>query len=795
MLQAKNVEIILTDFEKNTNRNAFGGVSDTWEKNPEDPREFCKSKIIREKGDAFLQLRFKETPDSYNGYYLKLNGADLRPYENFSFEIRGGKNDAPEIVKIELKNSKNEVGRYYIANISPYWREIKIPLKNFRGISRFDKMSELVFVLEGNKLKTTEGTFFVDNLKFTSSEEYYKNQIAKIRQEEEKKKKELAKLSQLPEDEFLDLISKKTFNYFLNEASPITGFVKDRSTLYSPSSIAATGFGLAAICIGVERGWISRKEGLKIVRKTLKNLKLKAEGKNGFFYHFIDLYRGKRVGKCELSSIDTALLLGGVIVAREYFKNREIRKLADEIYKKVNWIWMLNKKKKSVYMGWDPEKGFAGYPLWDEMSEGILLYIMGMGSPTHPLPPETWDSFSRPVKKYRNMTYIYCSSESLFVYQYPLSFVDFRNKHDKYADYWENAKKATLHNYYFCHENSDKFKTYKEGFWGLSASDGPDGYRNYGATPFTNDGTIAPYALCGAIPFVPEIAIKTLRKLLRDYGDKIWGKYGFTSAFNIDRNWFSLEYIGIDLGITLLMIENYRTGFIWKYFMKNKWMKSAMKKAGFKEGTRELNVQLLKKKFPGKKKKLKRRILQAQRGKKPAELIKLSKPEFLEFGKIKNAEDMDAYFGASWDKNFLYLLVNCKDNRILIQENQKELYKGDCVEIYLSGNPDKFVWGDKDYFQIVLAPGEKNKRPLMWAYFQDICPKEIFAQIARKPNFYSLYIKIPWSFLKINPKAGAKMGISVAVHDIDEANEKGKKVNWQFLASPQGIKLGELILK
>ncbi|RLD18774.1 MAG: hypothetical protein DRI36_00515, partial [Caldiserica bacterium] len=686
---------------------------------------------------------------------------------------------------------------YYIKGIKKRWKEIRIPLRDFRGIKNFKRITELVFVLEGSILGDDEGEFFIDDIKFTSKNEFYLKM--KRRMEEERKRyiEELKRISELPDDEFLELISRKCFDYFLNESSPLTGFVKDRSTLYSPSSIAATGFGLAALCIGAERGWIDRKKAERTVLKTVKNIYEKAEGFKGFYYHFINMHTGKREGFSELSSVDTALLLAGCILAREYFGNREIKKYVDKIYKRINWRWMQDKETGFLYMGWSPEKGFSDFPLWSEMAEEMLMYIMALGSPRYSIEKDVWINLERPVRGYKDFHYIYCRSESLFTYLYSHAYIDFRSIRDDFANYWENSRRAIAYNIEFAENNKKKFKTYREGFWGISASDGPDGYRNYGATPFTHDGTIAPYAICGSVPFFPEKAIETMRKLLKSYGENVWGKYGFVSAFNLDRNWFSLRWIGIDVGISLLMIENYRSGFVWKYFMKNPWIKRGLKRAGFrkiKKGEEKfLNFSLLKsyvkreKTFKVKEFGIKNR---------PVYFINLKKEGKLEFGKRKDDSDFDSQFTFYWDKEYLYFIVKSTDNVIITKDNFKELYKMDCVEIYLSPDPDNFIWGSKRFYQIVIAPSKKDNKVPMWVYFQDIYPEDIEVNVFLKKNYYELRGKIPWKFLNFTPEVGKRIGASIAVRDVDGVGDKGSKYNWCFYDTGGGnIKIGNLILR
>ncbi|MFW6278948.1 MAG: glucoamylase family protein [Bacillota bacterium] len=393
----------------------------------------------------------------------------------------------------------------------------------------------------------------------------------------EQKKKEIKALLKLDSEQLLNQIQKKTFNYFWQEADQNTGLVKDRYSRDSFCSIAATGFALTAIPVAVERGWIDEDLGFQRVLTTLQSFLNRVEGKNGFYYHFVDGQSGKRSRNCELSSIDTSLLLAGIIFVGQYYAGTEVQKLADELYAGIDWPWMLN-GGQTLCMGWKPESGF-GQARWSHFDEGLLAYILAIGSPTHPLAPDSWHTVERPVSRDR----IYLPSEPLFVYQYPQIWVDFRNKEDDYTNYWENTGKAIQHNYNFTREREDKYDTYSRKIWGLSACDGPEGYRAYGAAEGNHDGTIAPYAAIGSLPYNSELAFNFIDSALKLYGPLIWGKYGFTSGFNADREWFSRDYIGIDQGTIFLMIENYRTGMVWDYFMQNRNIQQALAKIGFKE--------------------------------------------------------------------------------------------------------------------------------------------------------------------------------------------------------------------
>lgn len=388
----------------------------------------------------------------------------------------------------------------------------------------------------------------------------------------------VADLLTLDDDALLDAVARSTFDFFWYEVNPDTGLIKDRSTPTSASSVASVGFGLAAIPIGIERGWISHDEGYARALTTLKTFANGGvEGRNGFFFHFVDMQTGRRAWGSELSSIDTTLFIAGALTAAQYFAETEVAQLANQLYAQMDWQWMMD-GGNMVSMGWMPESGFLD-ATWDHFDESILLYVLAIGSPTYPAPVSMWDAMRRPLN--REGEYIYLPSEPLFVYQYPLAFLNLRGKEDKFANYFNNTTRACARNRQFSLERAERFTTYQHGVWGLSASDGPRGYRAYGAEDGNHDGTIAPYASAACVPFTRDAAIESMRAMLREYGVQVWGKYGFVSAFNVDVDWYSTEYIGIDQGVILLMIANTQDDIVWNLFMQNPHIQQALQAIGF----------------------------------------------------------------------------------------------------------------------------------------------------------------------------------------------------------------------
>lgn len=388
------------------------------------------------------------------------------------------------------------------------------------------------------------------------------------------------------DDQLLDEIQRKTFDFFWNEASSKTGQVKDRALANgndsrTMSSIAATGFGLTSLCIGDRRGFGKHADILERVRGTLRFLANELPNEHGFFYHFIHMETGNRWEKCELSSIDTSLLLCGVLTARQYFADQEIRDFATKIYERVDWPWMLN-GGPTLSMGWQPESGFLD-ARWEHYCELMMIYLLGIGSPTHPLSADTWKAWTRPVIKYQGIEYI-SGNDPIFTHQYSQAWFDFRKKRDAYTDYFENSIKATKAHKLFCLSLHDRFPDYSDDLWGISASDYVKGYTAWGGPPSQGpiDGSIVPCATGGSLAFLFDDCMHVLRNIRGAYREKAWAKYSFVDAFNPLSGWYDQDVLGIDLGITMLMAENHRTGFVWDTFMKNPEAQSAMQKVGFR---------------------------------------------------------------------------------------------------------------------------------------------------------------------------------------------------------------------
>jgi len=396
---------------------------------------------------------------------------------------------------------------------------------------------------------------------------------------------------------FLEDLEHRSFRYFWEQGSPRTGLVLDRTrTGGSPAdenhrniaSIAATGFGLTALCIAAERHWIARVAARERVRATLRFFGNQALQEHGWFYHWLDVNTGERKWKSEVSSIDTTLLVAGALTARQYFHDDpEIVRLATKIYERIDFPWMLNGHPTLLSMGWHPETGFIK-SRWDDYSEHPILYLLAIGSPSHPITPDAWYAWKRNWNQYAG--YRYLGKTPLFTYQYSHAWIDFRNRREvrgEHIDYFENSVKATLAHRQFCIDLSKAFPGYGPNVWGISASDSINGYLAWGGPPRDPkiDGTVVPYAAAGSLMFIPQLAIAALRTMRAKYPG-IYGKYGFVDAFNPNTGWINRDVIGIDLGITLLSAENARSGNVWRWFMRNHEITRAMELVGLRKSRR-----------------------------------------------------------------------------------------------------------------------------------------------------------------------------------------------------------------
>jgi hypothetical protein len=428
-------------------------------------------------------------------------------------------------------------------------------------------------------------------------------------------------------------LEQRSFRFFWDSANPANGLIPDHYPGVSFSSIAAVGFGLTAYGVGVERGYITREQA---VERTLATLRFfagapqndsedDASGYRGFFYHFLDMHSGRRYARwTELSSVDTTLLLGGVLFAQSYYDHdtppeREIRRLADTIYRRVDWPWM-QPRPPLVGMGWTPGGKFIPHD-WEGYNEAMLLYVLALGSPTHPVDADAWTAWTRSYDRHwgRFQGEQLLNFGPLFGHQYSHVWIDFRGIRDAWSrkhdlDYFENSRRAVIAQRNYAIANPGGWTGYGPNVWGLTASNGPgdivvDGHgrrmafhgytaRGAGRGYRVDDGTIAPTAAAGSIAVAPELVIPALETMKQRYGKSIYGKYGFVDAFNpsfhvqtelrtgklLPTGWVDSVYLGIDQGPIVLMIENWRSDFVWKVMKKNPYIRKGLERAGFSGG-------------------------------------------------------------------------------------------------------------------------------------------------------------------------------------------------------------------
>jgi hypothetical protein len=426
--------------------------------------------------------------------------------------------------------------------------------------------------------------------------------------------------SKLTIDAELEKLQSESFDYFIHEVNPINGLILDKTAANWPASIAATGLALACYPIAVERGFMSRAKAIEITLNTLRFFwnspqgpEPDATGYKGFYYHFLDMKTGRRAWACELSTVDTTFLLAGMLTAGGYFdgntaEEQEIRTLADALYCRADWQWAQN-QDATVTHGWKPESGFLPYR-WQGYDEAMLLYILGLGSPTHPLPQNSYTAWADTYEWKNFYGYDYLYAGSLFTHQLSHIWIDFRDIQDafmreKVSDYFENSRRATYVQQQYAIHNPLDFVGYKACCWGITASDGPgpDSFKingierqfyNYLArcVPYgPDDGTIAPWAAITSLPFAPDIVLPMIEHCIYDLRLKEGNRYGFKATFNRTyqskshpSGWISQWHYGINQGPIVLMTENYRTGLVWSLMRSCPYIINGLKRAGFSGG-------------------------------------------------------------------------------------------------------------------------------------------------------------------------------------------------------------------
>ena len=413
-------------------------------------------------------------------------------------------------------------------------------------------------------------------------------------------------------------LERGTFKYFADEVNLENGLVRDNTKRDAPASIAAVGFALTAYPIAVERKYLTRAEAIKRTLTTLRFFHNAPHGKEpdatgykGFYYHFLDMKTGRRVWRCELSTIDSTYLIAGALTAARYFdrdtKNEhEIRSLAEALYARADWQWAQN-RGLTVTHGWKPESGFIKYR-WTGYSEALILYVLGLASPSFPLPAESYEAWTRTYKwkKFYGHEFLYAGP--LFIHHLSHMWIDFRGIQDEYMagkaiNYFENSRRAIYAQQAYAMRNPKKRAGYGRFSWGITASDGPGPavrringrkvrFYSYIARSFPygpDDGTLAPWAVATSLPFAPEVVLPSLHRLNEEYPE-ITNQYGFKCSYNPTftsangKGWVSKGYFGLDQGPIIMMIENYRTGLIWRLMRRSPHIINGLRRAGFRGG-------------------------------------------------------------------------------------------------------------------------------------------------------------------------------------------------------------------
>lgn len=420
------------------------------------------------------------------------------------------------------------------------------------------------------------------------------------------------------DEELLDRFQRAAFGYFLEQCNPENGLVADTSRTGAPASIAVVGFALSCYAVGVERGWMTRATA---AARTLATLRFfwsgpqgeqpDALGYKGFFYHFLDMRDGRRVWQSELSLIDTTLLLAGALTASTYFSEdtpgeKDIRELADALYRRVDWRWAQG-GQATARQGWKPGSGFLHYG-WDGYNEATILYVLGLASPTHPLPESSFAAWTRTYQWENIYDRDLLYAGPLFVHQFSHAWLDLRGIRDQFmrekgSDYFENSRRAIQVQREYAYRNPHGFDGYGEDCWGISAGEGPGypalgtdgrerrcfGYAARGVPYGPDDGTIAPASTLASLPFAPQLTLSALRHFCARYPEVVRGSRlpsGFnpTLAGNGSAGWISEGYFGLDQGIVVLMLENHRTGLIWKLMRECPYIRTGLHRAGFTGG-------------------------------------------------------------------------------------------------------------------------------------------------------------------------------------------------------------------
>jgi hypothetical protein len=470
---------------------------------------------------------------------------------------------------VEFADKNWNKALFEITGVTNDWQEYAVALSG--GEVDWTQMRQFAVVLKNGHVDRKKGVLYFDDLRFVDAGAGYVN-----------------------DDEFLNLISEDAFRYFWEAVHPTTGLCRDRALTRNICSIAGVGFQLTAMGIGAERGWVSREEAAERVKLILTTLWQGPQGPQaggtmgykGFFYHLLDIGTGLRDGSCELSTIDSALCLAGVIFAREYFNGatqteEDIRVLADSIYNRVDWQWFYDFESDLFHMAWTPEAGF--YYCWDYYTdEAVLICLLAIGSPAFPVSSDCFYSWAREEGSYGGYNLIQSWNGSFYTYQFAQNWFDLRDKYDNHPtkpiNWFDNSVNAALANRQFCIDNSGTYYTYSDISWGLTAGFSQEGYYISGAEPckdtVNHNGTINAYGAGSAITFVPSESIASLKNYYENY-PKLWTLFGLRDGYDLQGttdpsdDWYAHDHVCIDNGPMLIAIENYRSGLVWNTFMAN----------------------------------------------------------------------------------------------------------------------------------------------------------------------------------------------------------------------------------
>lgn len=560
-----------------TDMNEFYAMKGRWETAGSIINESIDSEIYHGTHGKSLKLEYDlSTCGSEGGYwehftyyYPDPNNPiyDMSEFDEFHFFIKGGSPRTTKCYMEFVDKNWNKV-LVEITGINGSWQ--KKSVTNLQSYTQVDwrQMMQWAIVLKNDHVDSQTGVIYLDDLTFVDTDVTIQNDM-----------------------DFVNLWQKRMFKFFWDCANPANGLIRDRATNWNECSIAAAGFGLSAICIGIERGWVSYGDGYNRVLTTLNSFyddpnntnDFCVQGKDGLFYHFVDMNTGEWInGKDGVSTIDTALLMAGVLTCRRYFAGTPVETLADNIFRAADWA-SFKRQDHALYMLWTPLGGYSGK--WLGYNEGMILYLMAIGSPTHSIPSTSWDAWAAGYHWDTYYGYRVLTCPPLFTHQYSHCWVDFRGKKDNFANYFQNSINATLANRAYCRD----IWYPQEDIWGMSATDSWDGYKAFGYPPSAggndteiNDGTVDPHSTIASLVFTPDYSISSSRYIYDQYKDDMWGIYGLTSGINTyrDPDWFDDDYIGINLGDATIMIENSQSKLIWNTFMQNDEITFAMDDVG-----------------------------------------------------------------------------------------------------------------------------------------------------------------------------------------------------------------------